>query len=163
MGATLRTTTTTPWLRAREGAGMTDSRCPPRTSIAWPASSSWVFLSCVGHGHVEPLAVAFVLPGFLGAAGDDLDLDLEPGRRLDEERGLVLVGLDEGDVQLGTGDLQREPRQPTTRPDVDQAPRGAEVVEQHQRVGDEVVRRARDEARPALDHPREFGQPRILH
>src|SRR4029077_5428927 len=46
---------------------------------------------------------------------------------------------------------------------VDQRACAAEVVEENQRVGDEVFRRAGDEAVPVPDQSGELGELRIVH
>ena len=116
-----------------------------------------------GDGEIENLAVAVVVAHVFGAACDHFDVNPEPGRGLDEERSLVLVGLDQSDLEVRPLELQGQPGQAAARPDVDQPARVAEVVEQDERVVDQLAGRPGDQARPLLDHPRELTQLRIQH
>ena len=104
------------------------------------------------------------MPDVLCSPGDHVDsCQAETGGRVNEEGSLGLIGLDQGYGQVRSHDLQRQPGQATAGSDIDEASRRDKVIEQDQRVLDELARWPRDETRPRVDQPHEFGELRIVH
>ena len=88
---------------------------------------------------------------------------MQPRAGLDEECSLGLVRLDQRDRQAGLRDLQRQAGQAASGPNVDQPVAVGEVLQQDERVVDQVFGRTGNEPRPPGDHPREFTEFRISH
>ena len=89
--------------------------------------------------------------------------EAEPCARVDEEGGLVLVGLDQGQLEVGPHDLEREAGEPSAGPDVHHLPGVAQVLEQDQAVLDQTGIRPGHQAGPLRDHSCELNQLRIVH
>jgi len=82
---------------------------------------------------------------------------------VNEEGSLVLVCLDEGELEIGPRDLEREPRQSSTRADIHDSAGVSEVLEEHQAVLDQTGIWPGYQPRPLRDHSCELNQLRIVH
>ncbi len=117
-----------------------------------------------GDGDVEFLPERRIVTGLFRTPGHDLDvLEPEPGARVHQEGGLRLIGFDEGHLELGPGDLERDARQAGARADVNQVARRAEMLEENQAVVYERAVRLGHQPRPGGYESRELFQLRILH
>ena len=127
---------------------------PTRTNARHSSASTGRGAQSTCDGHVERFAQARIMPGFLGPPGHDLDsFQAELGAGVDQERGLGLVGFDQGQLQLRSDDLEREAGQASARADIDHFPCVPEVVNENEAVLDQPRRRRRrHETRPLGDH-----------
>ena len=80
------------------------------------------------------------------------DVEAQAGCGVDQERGLAAVCLDQGDLEVGPRDLEREAGHAAARPDVDERARLADVLEQDQAVLDQRAGAGpADQARPGSE------------
>ena len=70
---------------------------------------------------------------------------------MNQESGLVLVRLDQSELEVGSGDLERDARESSAGADVHHLPRLAEVVDENQTVFDQGGVGSRHEAGPRRD------------
>ena len=90
-----------------------------------------------GYGYVESLSKARILAHILCPTCNNLDsVEVELCARVDQECSLVLVRLDEGQLEVGPDDLQRDAREASTRTHVDDRARIAEMVGKDEAVLD---------------------------
>jgi hypothetical protein len=115
-------------------------------------------------GDIEGLTKARIVPGLLGPPGDDLYAGQSERRtRVNEKRGLCLIGLDQAKLETRPGDLERQAGKARSGADVHNSSRVSKVLEQHQTVLDERRIRRGHEPRPLRDHSGELNQLRIFH
>jgi hypothetical protein len=82
---------------------------------------------------------------------------------VNQECGLGLIGFDQGHLQVGPGDLQRETWQAGSGADVDHLSRVSKVVEQHQRILEERRVGPGHQSWPFRDESPELAKLRIVH
>jgi putative FmdB family regulatory protein len=104
------------------------------------------------------------MPRFFGAPGHHLNArEAQLGAGMHEESGFVLVGLDQGELDLRSHDLQGNARKASTRSHVDHLSCVAKVFDQNEAVRDQAWVGPRNQAGPLGDHSCELIQLRIVH
>jgi putative FmdB family regulatory protein len=82
---------------------------------------------------------------------------------VNQEGGLLLVRFDQGDLQLGTRDLEGDPRKASAGADVHHFSGVPEMLDQHEAVLDQRQVRPSRKPGPPGDHLCELNQLRIVH
>jgi len=126
------------------------SRPPTTTKGRQSFDEDWERGERTRQREVVRLAVARVVAGVLGAAGYHLDVRKAERRGgLDQEGRLALVGLQQGQRQVGPGQAQRKARQPAAASDIDDPePSRRQEVEEDERVLEQRAVGPSDQPRP---------------